>query len=214
MALSNWSELQTALNSYLGTNFYADQYGTWARLIEARVDRELRTRDQETVTTETLSGPYLDLDTDPTDWLEFSYLQIEANGKPVELVQESPQNYARFSDGVAGQPRWFHIKGNRLYTRPAPDGSYTLTLAYYSKVPGIEANAQNWLLTDHPDIYLYGMLSAAADFKRDDGATIPVGTASRWNARYEAAWSMLEKMDQRARFSGALPTIQTDVAAV
>lgn len=213
MALANWSELQSALNSWLGTNFYADQYGTWARLIEARVDRDLRTRHQETVTTETLSGAYLDLSTDPTDWLEFSYLHLSDGGKPVELVLESPQNFARFDDGETGVPRWFHIKGNRLYTRPAPDGSYTLTLAFYEKIDGLEANSTNWLMTNYPDIYLFGMLTMAADFKRDDGATIPLATAKRWSDNFERAWAMLERADQRARFSGALPQIQTDVAA-
>lgn len=212
MALSTWSELQSALNSWLGTNFYADQYGTWARLIEARVDRELRTRHQEEVASETLSGPYLDLTTDPTDWLEFSFLRLET-ATPVELVQESPQNFARFDDGVTGTPRFFHQRASRLYFRPAPDGSYTLTIAHYAKIDGLEANSANWLLTNYPDIYLFGMLGMAADFKRDDGATIPVATAAMWKRNYETAWAMLEKMDQRARFSGAALQIQTDVVA-
>jgi hypothetical protein len=213
MALSNWSELQTALNNWLGTNFYSDQYGTWARLIESRVNRELRTRHQETETTEALSGAYLDLTSDPTNWLEFGFLRLET-ATPVELVQESPQNYARFDTGDSGEPRWFHIRSNRIYFRPAPDGAYTVTISYYGPIDSLESNSTNWLMTNYPDIYLFGMLSMAADFKRDDGATIPNGTAARWNARYEMAWNKLESMDQRARMSGALPVIQTDVVAV
>jgi hypothetical protein len=213
MSLSNWSDLQSTLNNWLGTNFYADQYGTWARLIEARVDRELRTRHQESTSTLTLSAAYIDLESDPADWLEFGFLEL-ATDPPCELQMESPQNYARFRDDGSGTPRWFHFRGNRIYFRPAPDGTYTLNESHYEKIDGLEANSTNWLMTNHPDVYLFGMLTMAADFKRDDGATIPLATAKRWSDNYERAWAALAVMDQRARSSGSLPQIQTDVAAV
>ena len=56
----------------------------------------------------------------------------------------------------------FTIIGSNLYGYP--NSGSTVELVYYAKIPPLTALApENWLLTDSPNIYLYGSLMQAAD---------------------------------------------------
>jgi hypothetical protein len=51
------------------------------------------------------------------------------------------------------------------------------TLVYYAKIPPLSStNVTNWLLTDHPDAYLYGALMQAAIKYQDSQAATGYGT--------------------------------------
>lgn len=42
---------------------------------------------------------------------------------------------------------------------PVPNTTYTIELIYYLRIPALSDSAtSNWMLTDHPDAYLYGTL--------------------------------------------------------
>ena len=43
-------------------------------------------------------------------------------------------------------------------------------LTYWAKIPALASNSTNWLLTDHPNLYLFQSLYFAALFQRDGQA--------------------------------------------
>jgi hypothetical protein len=56
-----------------------------------------------------------------------------------------------------------------LILGPAPDGTYTGKLTYWQTIPALgSGQATNWLLTDHPDVYIYRSLFHLFVLLRDD----------------------------------------------
>ncbi len=52
---------------------------------------------------------------------------------------------------------------------PIPANVYTMTMRYRAKVPALSGtNTTNWVLTTHPEIYLYASLMEAEPFLRND----------------------------------------------
>jgi len=73
-----------------------------------------------------------------------------------------------------------------------------LELLYYAKVPALsDSNTTNWLLTEAPDIYLYGSLLPSAPYLDEDER------ATTWAQFYAAAIQQLNQASDQARYSGS-----------
>jgi hypothetical protein len=97
----------------------------------------------------------------------------------------------------SGKPLYFSVVGNQFRLLPIPDGAYTAELVYYAKLTKLSSIvATNWLLTQAPDVYLYGALLQAAPYLQDD-ARIPV-----WSSLYQAGLDQLQIADDRGSTSG------------
>lgn len=76
-----------------------------------------------------------------------------------------------------GAPKWYTVVGPEFQLFPAPDKRYTAELTYIARVPAVSGtNPTNWILTDYPDAYLYGALTASAPYLKDDGRVEMWGT--------------------------------------
>ena len=52
---------------------------------------------------------------------------------------------------------------------PEPNDTFDTKMTYWRKVGVLSTdNTTNWLLTDHPDIYIYGALMHTAPYLKDD----------------------------------------------
>jgi hypothetical protein len=97
----------------------------------------------------------------------------------------------------SGKPLYFSIVGSQFRLLPIPDGEYQAQLVYYAKLAKLSnANTTNWLLTQAPDVYLYGSLLQAAPYLQDD-ARIPV-----WSELYQSGLDQLQIADDRGSTSG------------
>lgn len=57
-------------------------------------------------------------------------------------------------------PKYYTLIGSEFRFFPVPTGSHTLDLIYWSKVPNLNAtDTANWVLTNHPTVYLHGCLA-------------------------------------------------------
>ena len=93
---------------------------------------------------------------------------------------------------------------DNLEFAPAPDGDYTVEIVYYQKIPALSAtatNGVNWLLTDHPDAYLYGSLMHSAPYLQADER---VGL---WAGKYQQVIQQITSSDEKAKFSGSTPSV-------
>jgi hypothetical protein len=71
-----------------------------------------------------------------------------------------------------------------------PDQSYAGNLFYWQKpAPLSNANPSNWILANHPDVYLFGALTASAPYLMDD-ARVAV-----WSGLFSAAMEDVLKSD-------------------
>ena len=195
MALSTFAELKTAIADFLNRDDLTAIVPTFVALCEADMNRKLRTIAQETRSTATLDAQYSSL---PDDWLET--ISIRIDGADTRLVLASLAEIAdlrAWRSDEAGKPTHYaHVAGG-LELYPTPDDTYTAELVYHAKITALSTDGStNWVLTNHPDAYLYGALIHSAPYLKDD-PRIAV-----WVGLYAAAIESINQASQDARYSG------------
>ena len=118
---------------------------------------------------------------------------------PIDIVSLDVLPGKKAKLGDTGVPRYGAIIDTAIRLAPAPDTTYTLDFSYWRTVDSLSAtNTTNWLLTDHPDIYLYGTLIQSAPYLKDDNRV------SIWQSLYEKNLESLHSMTQNKQFGGSL----------
>ena len=167
MAITSYSTLISAAKTYLNrSDISDDQIKEFISLAEASFNRVLRTRNQITRSTSTVSTQFV---TQPTDLLELHNIQL--NSDPVvrlEGVSLSIMDTLKSQSSASGKPKYFSITGADLEFYPAPDTSYGIEVIYYATITPLSDDTTNFLLTNHNDIYLYGTLVQAEPFLMND----------------------------------------------
>lgn len=103
-----------------------------------------------------------------------------------------PQSYTVFSDNASGTP----VKKVRL--GPAPDSNYDYSVMFYKKVDALSAsNTTEPMLTDNPDVYLYGALLEAEPFLMNDQRI------QLWATALTEAVNQIQQEDNKDRHSGS-----------
>jgi len=166
--IATYAELQSAIADFLIRDDLTTAIPTFIRLCEARIDRELTHWRQERRSTAQLDAQY---STIPTDFLRPIRLQLldtyTGEIAPISTAQMLQMRQDR--DDRAGRPEYYALTGGSLELFPTPDDTYDASLVYYGRVPALSAtNTTNWLLTEAPDVYLYGSLLHSAPYLKDD----------------------------------------------
>lgn len=200
MALDNYANLQTAIGNWLNRGDLAAQIPDFIAVAESQMLRRFRKALSEGVMLPramvtqnanfAIAGEYVNL---PADFLGVLSFSIDALA--VQLDYVSPQNlvYLKQKRGVTATPDVpgvFTIIGAQFQFLPSPDQSYAGNLFYWQKpTPLSNANASNWILANHPDVYLYGALTASAPYLMDDARL------SVWGGLFAAAMEDVLKGD-------------------
>ena len=195
MALDTFAGLKSAIADWLNRDDLTAAIPSMVALAEADMARKVRAIAMETRTSLTIDAQYESL---PADWLET--ISIRINGADKRLVLASLAEIADLrarSDDEAGEPTHYaHVAGG-LELYPTPDETYTAELVYYAKPTALSADdSNNWLLTNHPDAYLYGSLIHSAPYLKDD-PRIEV-----WASLYTNAIASINQASQDAKHSG------------
>jgi hypothetical protein len=210
MAISTYAELKTAVASWLNRTDLTTQIPDFIRLCEVSVDKnaDARNRRMETSTTLTVTGNTADL---PDDYLEArAVIWLSSPRAPLEFrtLAEFEQTYT--SDAASGTPSNYTITGSTMKFGPYPASpAEGVTLYYYQSLTALSSDGDtNWLLTNYPDIYLYGSLVASAPYLLDDDRI------QLWIGLYDRALAELKGADARARYNGAPVRTTVDVVVV
>lgn len=194
MAITTYSELKTAVENWLDHQLFTSRVPEFIALFEAVANRRLRVRQQETSTTLTPSSGDASLPSDYLSWR--SVLSGADSGRELQYVTPVYMNL-RYSSSDTDVPSVFTIVGSTLKIRPID--SSDLTLVYYAKVPALSDSATtNWLLTAHPDLYLFGSLVEAEVFGVNDERL------SMWKARRDEIFTEIELLANRSKGVGQL----------
>jgi len=203
MAISTYTELKSAVADWLNRDDLAAVVPTFIALAETSMERALRTRKMLVRANATLDTQYSQV---PSDFLEIRSMKITSSS-PIQPMYaqtiEAMDDLDAKSPGT-GKPVYFCVIGDEIRVHPAPSGNYTTELAYYAKLDKLSASvATNWILTSHPDAYLYGALLQAAPYLKDDER---VGV---WSGLYVAAIEAIKTADERAASSGGALVTRT-----
>ena len=187
MAISTYSELRATVADFLNRDDLTATIPSFISLAEAALNRRLRSPEMVTRATVTIDAEYEDR---PSDWMETIRYQVNTNPITVmEFVTPEEAIIQKTKFSAAGVPIFFSTVGTQFQHVPAPDGSYTGELMYYTRVAGLsDTNTSNWLLTANPDIYLYATLVQSAPYlKEDERIGVWAGILDRLMAEYEVA---------------------------
>lgn len=197
MAITTLTELQSAIDSWLDQTLFSARSPDFIALFEAAANRRLRVRQQETVSSLSVNA-VSGVATLPTDYLSWRRV-VNVGDLLNELEYVEPGWIAiRYPEQPVGIPRIFTIEGELMTVRPIPD-SGLVVLKYFAKVPALTATATtNWLLTAHPDLYLFGSLCEAEMFGLNDERAVT------WKARRDEIFDEIEKLSNKSRGSGVI----------
>jgi hypothetical protein len=202
MALSTYSDLQTSISNFLHRADLASVIPDFIALAEADIYRRLRVSAMENSGSTTLSAETLAL---PTGFRELREIYIDTNPR-VDLAFMPAMKMDQLYGGVSGTPRFYCVVGNTFKFAPVPDSSYTIDYVYYAAFDPLSTTSTNWLLTNHPDIFLYGSLMQSAPYIQNDERL------KVWSALYEKGLEKAYIEDQKKIYSGPME-MRSDVYA-
>ena len=196
MAITTYAELKSAIGDWLNRDDLDAVIPNFISLAEAQFNRSLRHRKMVTRSDATVDTPYFAV---PADWLE--NIRFQLNTDPITpLLYVTPEQAAeeRLKYSVANQPLMFTMVGQQFQVIPPPNTNYDAELLYYAKIPALSnSNTTNWLLSESPDIYLYGALVQSAPYLKEDDR---VGT---WAGLYQRFVDDMMLADERARIGSS-----------
>lgn len=198
MAIATYTDLQTAIANWLPRADLTSRIPEFVTLCEAKLNRTLRCRQMEQRSTATATE-YMEL---PTGFLELRNVQLNTTPK-VPLRLAAPEYMDEWMSDASGKPRYYAVLANQIQLAPAPDGTYTVEVDYYEVIPPLASNSTNWLLTSHPDIYLYGSLLESAAFL-SGSAEINV-----WQSAFQQCLGQLQSSDKRSKWSGSSMAVRS-----
>lgn len=197
MAITSYSELQTAVQNWLDdTNTLpAARCQEFIALAEADINRRLRVREMLETATGVLTAGTATLAL-PAGFAGAMVLTVTSSGTEYPLsLMSNPAAAEAYTSYGSGLPRHFTIEGDNLRLYPTPDSAYSYTLRYWMKVPLLSnSTATTWLLTAHPDVYLFGALTHAEGYRINDPRL------QSWKAQYELA---LQQVMQQSALDSA-----------
>ena len=194
MSITTLTELQTAINDRFASNeLTAALQNECIALTESMMRRDLDTTDMETVKVDfQIYGEFCDCP--PNFNAVRSFMLNSSPRKPITFMPDDQQSNLF---GCTGTPRYFCVVGKQFRFAPVPSSATTATIVYYQSIPSLAtATPTNWMLTEHPDAYLYGALYQAAIRARD------VDAATGYKAVYDQAIDSIQRDSKNRRWGG------------
>jgi len=197
MAISNYTELKTAVANWLDRDDLTDRIPEFIALAEARFNRVLRLRSMEVKYTANTVAGQRNLALPP------SYIQMrnfQVNSSPLTtLSYVTPEIYDRVWGGsTSGTPKFYTILANEVSFGPIPASVMEVEMLFYKKFDNLSVSTTtNWLITNAPDIYLYGSMLEAEPFIMND-ERVPL-----WAQALQQGISDLQEQDNKDRHSGS-----------
>ena len=198
MAIGTFAQLKTAAANWLDRSDLTDRIPEFIVLAEARFNRILRIRDMETVSTAITTTAGTREYSLPTGYVQMKEFHLTTD--PITpLAYITPEMMSRMWAGSGtGKPQVYTIIADNVRLGPGPGGAYTTSMLYYKTFTALsDAATTNDMLTNNPDVYLYGTLLEAEPFIMND-ERVPL-----WLAAFEKAVGDIQNQDNKDRHSGS-----------
>lgn len=156
MAIATFAQLKTAVASWLHRTDLTSVIPDFVTLCETDIKRDLRLREMEASTTVALTSTTLAL---PDGFLEVRRVIVD------DIVQDyiQPSGFNPLRESLTSN---YTVLGTNLLFQVS---SGTAKVDYFKQFTALSVDGDtNWLLTNHPDIYLFGSLAWACSYTRDD----------------------------------------------
>lgn len=196
MALNNYTALQAAIASWLNRSDLTSAIPDYITLAESIIRREVESQNVTRNAAVSISAGVNLLPADVKRPIAI-FLTDAGVKRSLELVTFDQFGELQKDYPGSGVPRYavvYFQAGSTptIEVLPSPSAAYTAELLYEPKLDPLATTNTNWLLTDHPDVYLYGALVEASPYLRDD-PRVPV-----FQQRFDRALEGLRLQRDRA----------------
>ncbi len=156
MAIGTYAQLKTAVASWLHRSDLTTLIPDFISLCAADIARDVRVREMEQSATGSLSGSTLAI---PAGFLEVRRVMLANRVQTYVTPLEFNSVRTSATDN-------YTILGTNFVFQPAADD---YQIDYYKNFDAFSADGDtNWVLTNHPDAYLFGSLAWACTYTQDD----------------------------------------------
>lgn len=190
---TSYSTLRTAIaerRERVSDSAYEALTADFVAYAEAHLNRQapVRLAEVNTTLTATPASRFVAL---PTDYLEAIGLWRTTTGSDVPMTQLGAAAMA--ASDTATTPEYWAIDGSNVAFQAPADSAHTFRLRYRKKLFDLATTDPNWLLTNHPDVYLYAALVEAADHEMDDAASV------KYSVKLERAMGQVRWLEARGK---------------
>lgn len=141
----------------------------------------------------------------PGDYLEMRRLYLVGNQKTKLTYVTPTQIDSALANAQAGPQAFYTIMGSAIYLPANVNTTQTLVGGYYQKIPSLQDNGINWLILLNANVYLSAALLHANLFLGNDD------DAAKWGRIFSGHTRSLQRQDNKARHSGDVLQMKTDV---
>jgi hypothetical protein len=171
-------------------------------MAEARMNRVLKTREQSarTITPTVDNQEYYSL---PPDYrgmrdIQLNSSSIESESTTTGFTYLNPYQFNSKQDSIYGGTLYYTIIANQIQIYPCQEAGKNIEIVYFQKVPPLgEDNSDNWMSSEHPDIYLAGIVAEIESFVKN------YEVAKSWDSKMSRSIEELETSDVEERWSGS-----------
>lgn len=190
MALANYADLKSAVAKRVHRTDLASLMDDFVSLAEVRINSDITHPRQEAVVTGTMATSVAL----PSDAVSIRSL-IWVSGTTRRTLQPlALEGYGAMN--IAGSPEGYVIVSDTFRAIPYTSaGTYELV---YMKRWALGTTSTNWLMTNHPDVYLYATLIEVAQHTRESDAV------EAWVQLYAAAKRNVDSSGDRTRWGGPI----------
>ena len=175
MAFTDYTAFKLAIGDWLNRADLDGAIPDFITQAEATLNKILRTRYMIAEAPPFTVAAGADRAALPPDLIDVLYV-VDSSNVTRTLVKQAPDWMAkqqRLRLKTAGVPLYYAVIGANMLVCPVPAANTSYTLSYYQEIPPLmtAVDGKNWLLSHHPDLYLYTALMHAAPYMADDART-------------------------------------------
>lgn len=191
MALSNYTELQASVATWMNRSDLNTQIVDFISIGESNIATDVRMREM-LASANLVIAPLTNTVALPASWLEFKSVSL-ASAQLEYVIPEMLRKRKLLSLGFTNN---YSIEGLNLLINGTQSAAQTINTQYYKRLDALSVTPTNFLLTQYPQVYLYAALAQAALFMIDDPR------AATWESAYKSAVAKAMASNSKALISG------------
>lgn len=190
--LATYADLVARVGATPGYDDQTSSVPVYIALAESKIQTEAKLLELETSATVTVIGGTGDL---PAGFLSMRSVYWEGSpDRPLSYI--TPERYDSFRGNDSGDGYYYTITGGSINTTPMGDGAVVCT--YSARfTPLSDVNPTNAILTNFPDVYLFGTLMYAALSIKDDA------DMQKYGVLFNAALDRMNKNNEDRKYAGS-----------
>lgn len=160
MPLSTLSELRQSITDWThSTSLTNALLNDMVSMVDARINAVLTKHPQMEASTSLSLTAGLSSVALPPGFL--SVISVIEGDHDLIPLTETEIEVSQAQSTTPGEPTYYCISGGEVAVDRATDINRTLSIHYYRKLD-LVADSSNWMLTNHPQVYLFGLMVEAS----------------------------------------------------